>query len=323
MSRIQTRAILLTVTLLIAPAISRTQEVGCGSTKYAELPVTYSSAGGVIIPASINDKPENVVLDLASAYGMLSRAALDELGLKVFHTSVVFSVGGQSSNEFTKVRELKLGSVRYPGWDLLVYGSADQPLQKIDAGEPIGSIGSDLFRYFDLELDLGHDKVRIFSHERCGDASPVYWTSRYDMVPLRPSPLKTVYFVMQVDGKNLETTLATNSGTTSIFTEVTKLAYGWDETAPQVQGISGGGGGTEQRYRAMSLTAPGLKVVDANIRLVKEEGCIAGIDRDGAYGFRDCFGIHPLTLGVDVLKKLRIYMAMRAEKMWVTAWDAQ
>jgi hypothetical protein len=306
--------------LLIAAAISRAQEGGCKPKQYAEVSVTYTRAGGAIVPVTIDGKPESMVLNLASAYSLLDRAALGDLGLKVFHVSAVFRVGGHESNEFTKVSEIRIGNVRYPGWDLLLFGNADQAAQKVEPGEPIGVIGSDLFHYFDLELDLVHDTVRIFSDEHCGD-SPVYWTSHYDTVRLRPSPLRTLYFVMQVDGKALETTLATNSGLTSIYTEVTKAAYGWDETAPQVQVISTARG-TQERYHAMSLTAPGLNVVDANIRLVKTTGCIAALDRDGAYGFRDCFGLHPLTLGVDVLKKLRIYLAVRAEKMYVTAWDA-
>jgi len=108
------------------------------------------------------------------------------------------------------------------------------------------------------------------------------------------------------------TSIAANSNTTLIFAEVTKVAYGWDETA------------SEQGYRTMSLSSPGLKITDARVRVIRLNRCsLIGLDRDGAYRFSDCFGIHPLKLGVDVLKKVRIYMAVKAERMYVSAWDAQ
>jgi len=296
---------------LIGPTLSYAQESGCKPKQYAELAVTYSPGGGVILPVTIDGKPENMVLDLSFPYVVISPAVISELGLKVFHASAVFNLGGRPSNSFTKVSDLRIGGVSYPGWDLLINTGQDAS-ETPEPGEPIGSIGWELFHYFDLELDLGHDKVRIFSDQHCRGVPPVYWTHSYSELALRPSPLKTLYFVMQADGKNLETTLAANSNTTLIFAEVTKVAYGWDETT------------SEQGYRTMSLSSPGLKITDARVRVVRLNRCsLIGLDRDGAYRFSDCFGIHPLKLGVDVLKKVRIYMAVKAERMYISAWDAQ
>ena len=45
-------------------------------------------------------------------------------------------------------------------------------------------------------------------------------------------------------------------------------------------------------------------------------------DGDGAVGFASCFGVYPLTLGLDVLKELRVYIASKEGKMYFTSWDA-
>jgi len=297
----------------IAPAAEDT----CRLTQYAELPVTYSPGGGLILPVTIVGRPASMLLVLTAGRGLIFRPLMGELGLKLSHTSSVFAIAGQTTNDYTVVPELRVGNVRYPDWDMLVWADAKRPAPQLDAGDPVGWLGADLFRNYDIELDLGHNRFRIFSHEHCPGKPPVYWSSQYNVVPMRRGPVKDVYFVMEVDGKKLETQLATGGGASAISTVVSKVAYGWDGAADDADAHSS--------QRTVSLTAPGLNVTNARVMLMKPpmQSCLPSLDRDGAYAIDVCLGLYPLMLGTEILKKLRIYMAVKEEKLYFTSWDAQ
>jgi len=82
-----------------------------------------------------------------------------------------------------------------------------------------------------------------------------------------------------------------------------------------------------RRYRTMALTSGGLQVLNAQIILEPPSDCLKTAhvvtDRDGAVGFdKGCMGVYPLHLGMSVLKKLRVYLATKEQKMYFTAADA-
>ena len=76
-------------------------------------------------------------------------------------------------------------------------------------------------------------------------------------------------------------------------------------------------------YRAMSINSHGLSVINAKINLfvIKDSPCNVTTKAD-VTGYAGCLGPHPLTLGRNVLAKLRIYLATQEGVMYFTAADA-
>ena len=74
----------------------------------------------------------------------------------------------------------------------------------------------------------------------------------------------------------------------------------------------------------MSLTAPGLEIHDARIRLERFTSCrlTASVPIYGAIGYTDCINVVPFNLGADLLSRLRIYIANDREKLFVTTLPA-
>jgi hypothetical protein len=173
----------------------------------------------------------------------------------------------------------------------------------------------------DVELDLGHDKINLFVSGHC-PGSPVYWADSAAVAPMRRSALKDLYFVMELDGKKLETSLNTATAYAVLSTVASKKLYGFDETSPDFM-TKPFGADASQHYRAMALTANGLRVTGADVVLAKPTGCETLLkDRDGAYGFDNCYGAYPLRLGISVLRALRLYIASSENKLYFTSWDA-
>ena len=69
----------------------------------------------------------------------------------------------------------------------------------------------------------------------------------------------------------------------------------------------------------MSLTAKGLTVLHADLELVHADCGFRRSMRDGAAGYDYCLGLFPLDLGLNVLKKLHLYLATKERNLYFTA----
>jgi hypothetical protein len=81
-----------------------------------------------------------------------------------------------------------------------------------------------------------------------------------------------------------------------------------------------------QRNRAMKMTLPGLSVTNADVQLLAGLDKKCELSRDSgpehSATYKKCFGSPPLTLGLDVLRHLRLYFATEEHIVYVTAADA-
>jgi hypothetical protein len=188
-----------------------------------------------------------------------------------------------------------------------------------DGVEVIGTVGMDVFAQIDVELDVSNRKMNLFSQDHCA-GHVVYWAKRYDSVPIRFGTLGEFYFPMELEGKKLETTLATGNPMTTLSTDATHKLYNFDKDSPDVEVETDAAGRTTAHYRAMKLSAEGLEIINAHIRLIDRptmSSCYLST-RFGAASYDGCFGVHPLQLGRDVLTKLRIYIATKEKVLYFT-----
>jgi Aspartyl protease len=301
----------------------------CRLKQYAELPITYYD-GWVQIPLLIDNHPVRMTLDTGSALSIIGQWAVQQLGSRVTRLrSVDITVGNDHLDSYATIRELSLGNARLKDTEILIIPthSTSNSEERSTDRVPVGRLGMDLFGGVDVELDLGHDKVNLFSTEHCPGAV-VYWADRYDVVPMRRGALRDFYFSMELDGKKVQTKLATGDHYSELSSYITRSLYGWDEDSPRssVQTLQAEDG-TTRHYRSMALTSGGLQVLNAQIMLLGNPGdCIKKAhvvtDADGAAGFEGCMGVYPLHLGMSVLKKLRLYLATKEQKMYFTLADA-
>jgi len=181
----------------------------------------------------------------------------------------------------------------------------------------VGALAMGSLTAVDIELDLRHDKINLFSSHRC-DTDPVYWADTYAVARMHRGKLNDLYFDMELEGKKLQTELGTTEADSKIWSAISKRLFGFDDASPDLD--------PSHHYRAMALTANGLRVANARISVLKSTKCVKDstlrLDEEGALGFGQCYGAYPLILGLSVLRDLRIYIATKENKMYFTAWDA-
>ena len=240
----------------------------CTLKQYASLDVQLRGDGAIVVPVAIGDHAEQMLFNAASAFSTIRQADATRLGLKLQSLSgdiPEVTLGGTRLRKTASTSAFALGTLRFERMEFLVV-PPPEPGAPAEVGPDIGFLGMDLFRNVDVEIDLAHKKINLFAPEHCREAG-AYWADSYDAVPIVRGPLHDPYFVMELDGKKLQTKLSTVDAESSLYAVITRKLYGWDENSSGVESETDPDGHSISRYRAMAVTASGLKVVNANIRL--------------------------------------------------------
>jgi len=325
-ARLVVFALLSVSILFVRPSWAGTASQPCQLREYASLPVVLLNFEPPLVAVNINGRATHMWLDVGSAVSILDDGALSRLGLKsrpLPYTAARISVGSKEVTQYAVVPTFKLNELTLRNVEIRVQPGSPIPAD-IAIGEAIvGRLSPTALADVDVEVDLAHGKLNLFAPSSCMGA---YWSKQYAVVPMHQGPLGDWYFDMELDGKRLQSKFATSAVQSYIYTNVTKDVYGWDARSPGVEAVHAPNRGRLTHYRAMSLTTHGLSVMNAQIFLHQPIGCVRNgpilRDKDGAEAFADCLGVTPLEIGLPVLKQLRLYMAVKQQKLYFTAAEA-
>ena len=299
----------------------------CGLTEYASLNVLWSvrppAFSAPMIPVELDDNSAKMTFDSAGAFTLLREDVSDQLKLRAKSLPHPLEFGTVSLSRYVTVPRFKLGHLVLENVDMVLVPRNDRSIGDTTAG--ILAMGE--LANIDVELDLGHDKINLFSPDNHCPEAPVYWADTYAVTSMSRGHLDEPYVVMELEGKKLQTMLSTRATVSTLSSTVSRKLYGFDENSPGLTTLRYGDGSSVRRYKAMALTANGLKISNADIAVDPGSGCSKGAalskDRDGAIGFDGCFGTHPLRLGIGILKQLRLYVSAKDHKLYFTSWDAR
>jgi hypothetical protein len=295
----------------------------CGLKRYAAIDLIVGRNGYLLIPVTIEGTRAYMALNMAGPFSMLSETAANNLSLKAVSmpNSLKVRADGKQVQKMVLATPFMLADLRFKSANFLVVNetfSGDQ------ADAPVvGFLGMDVFNQFDIELDVAHRKMNLFSPDHCR-GHVVYWSARYDAVPIRSGSTGEIYFPMELEGKKLETTLATSSRVTTLHTDATRQLFNFDNHSPDVQTETDAAGRKSSQYRAMKLSGEGIEIINARISLVDSPpntSCHLS-SHFGAASYEGCYGLHPLALGQNVLAKLHIYIATKEKMLYFTPSDA-
>jgi hypothetical protein len=293
----------------------------CHLTQYATLDLSVLPNGSLLVPITIQDSPAFMILDTANAYSVITDRSVGRLGVKIdqklLHSGV--RIGATPIERFATVKGFSLGNVTFPKIDFLLIWN-ESIIGVVPGSErAIGTLGMNVFENVDVELDVANRKLNLFSQDHC-QGHAVYWTSHYDSVPIRLGALGEFYFPMTLDGRKLETTLATANPMTTLSTDVTKKIYNFDSQSPDIETETDSEGRTTSHYRAMKMSGEGIDILNARVQLINppaNSSCNVSTNH-GAVSYDGCLGPHPLKLGRNILTKLRIYIATKEKVLYFT-----
>jgi hypothetical protein len=289
----------------------------CQLKQYASLDLSGLSNGALLVPVTLKGSHAFMILHTASAFSTITESAASRLGLQVkaIASDMQMRAGSKSVQKVAWANGLTIGNVAFKSIDLLIISNIDD-----HSDTPvIGMLGMNAFSGVDVELDAANRKLNLYSQDHC-PGHVVYWSKTFDSVPIRFGDMGEFYFPMELDGKKLETTLATLNSTTTLFTDATRKLYNFDKDSADVETETDAAGRTTAHYRAMKLSGDGIDIINAHVQLIDlpaNTSCTLS-SRFNVASYDGCLGRHPLQLGRNVLTKLRIYIATKEKVLYFT-----
>lgn len=311
--------------LVIASVLMPSHELhaaSCENELVAELEL-HVDDNDVFIPANVGGRDVYFALRGNAGVPVLLQPGVDALGIKARAQNGTgqFKSGERRVTQMAKMEKIRLGDFRMADRMALVDpDSTGDILRTIDGRPVVGAMGATLFQYMDIELDVGSRKIKVFRPFSCRKRSPVYWNADAPGHPMRFDETATLVFTLELEGRRVESSLLSGAGNSTIDVKATRQFFGFDESSPGVESMQTASGRSRGVFHAMALTGRGLEISNAKVQLRPGPDCklSESVPVHRAIGYADCINVVPFTLGIDLLKRLRIYTSRERQQIYFT-----
>ena len=277
--------------------------------------------GLMMVPITLNGVEKKFLFDTGGGLNSIFRSAMQDLKLveyrSNYHSSDLY---GGDSESFIQVREVEFGAAKTDTVQFQVM--ADQGFAK--GGAPFdGILKTGFFQRDDIDLDFGAGRVNFFSTDHC-DGRVVYWP--HQVLSVIPVKMEKGHIDIPVtlDGHPLTAMIDTGATRTTLNLDraVRKIGFSPDSPAPDNAPKDDP---EHQSYfrRFSTLSLDGLIVQNPLVHI--RPLTFGGNDNSAVLGSR---AEHQddeanrlatdMIVGMDVLRHLHIYIAVKEEKLYVT-----
>lgn len=297
--------LILAVAILCAfTALPAFAEEDCRLQLVAELPITPTRNGHVIVPALINGKPVNLLIDTGSPTSVIDQAAVDRLGIEphLITTSRMrfHFFGGERMTHYLRDVSFTLGTMTAPKVQFLV--SSDR------SPEFDGIIGLDFLMQFDVDFDIAGGKLNLFAPHRCANRA-VYWTQDEAAVAILPFTMseydRHLRIHTKLNGRDIDALVDTGAGSTRMNLETADVWFGVNEKSPGIETIDSG----LYLYRFDSLSLEGVTVKNPAVLLETRESTK--------------FPNFEILLSMSVLRQLHFLISFKERQIYITGASAK
>jgi hypothetical protein len=292
---------------------------GCQLKQVASLDVLPASNGGLLVPVSVNGVQKFFEFDIEANFSYVSPSLIDELKLErqTLRFDEVESVGFAASAS-VNVPDIRIGSGEFKTPRLFVSNSP--PSDSRIAGE----LGLDILTIFDVELDLGHQKINLFMKDHC-KGQVVCWADTYDSFPIVRDGANGYQFQMWLDGTPIDVWLSTAAQRMALFRNTAGRLFNIRMDSPLLQPadpLPSAHPVVAYRYPFKNLYVGKLSFRDPPIYILDADGCDYGKHIFNAtLASRRCVGAG-LALTKKELQQIRLYLAFGEMTAYVTGADA-
>jgi predicted aspartyl protease len=332
-------ALALSAAFLCAPA-ARAQDQ-CGPLKIVNIIHMFPtlSGDGDIVPIVIGGKPRNFLLDTGGYLSQISRPLAEELKLTITQSrSELYDVTGNVSRDQVNMPEFHLGEMTDNNVSLMVSpGLGTVSTRGLD-----GILAPDRLRPYEAELDFSTDTLNLFSPDHC-PGHVVYWSApAVATVPitleagLNPDgrlpfrgPAFHIIVPVMLDGHELKALVDTGATGTSIRMDLAERLFGLtmgDAETPQRDTINGDAAFKTYNHQFKHLSFGDVAVENARLAIIPNvmgrNADLAPLVAGRTKTQRDLINTPEMIIGMDVLRRLRIYFAFGEGKMYISPSSA-
>lgn len=286
----------------------------------ASVPMTYDIAGRPYVPVTLGTSHQLMLVDTGGALSVISPQAVTQLGLPSHKVRIrQYSISGQFTDRAADVSSFALGDLTADRIDFMI----DPDSSKFASGTWAGIIGPNILRNYDAEFDFGAGKFNLISQDHC-PGKVIYWRAdRAAVMPVQVTARSAHIIVpVSLDGIALHGLIDTGASRSFLNARIAESDFGLTPNTPAYSAPQGGRGIPVPWHRFHSLSLQGIEVGNPLIAVVPDlarkkvaDKPATGsrlVDEDEAPGLKD------ITLGMDVLKKLHLFIAYKEQKLYAT-----
>jgi predicted aspartyl protease len=294
-------------------------------TAVAHLPITYGEDNRVYVPAKVNGLEKSFLVDTGGAFMQIRSDVVAQLKLDSRQVPLeLIGVEGQISQR-ASTAQLELGTVVSHQMDFMIMPDPRALASDIpDAG---GVLAPNLLAHFDADFDFGNKKLNLISQQHC-DGRVVYWADAAVVIPFRFSPSRDIVFPITLDGHSFLAILDTGSNTSFMnLTMAEDMGLSPDSPDMIKAGTMSDRDHTAYyRHTFKSLQLQGMTISNATIEILPNLMLQHDQDYNSNYGgtmIHSQTYMPDVTIGMDVLRKLHVYVAYKEQKLYITAAERQ
>jgi predicted aspartyl protease len=285
----------------------------------------FTENGLIIVPVTLDGTREPMALDTGAPLSAVDPVVAKNLGLiekRMFQA--VYNANGEVVTYLAVVHNLGIGDMHGNDVKMIVWPS---PMTK--DGRIAGTLGADLLRNYDIDIDFGARRLSLFSQEHC-PGRVVYWTNdNVAVVPIHVVNSGHIVLPVKLDGHDVDAILDLGSSRSQVSMEFAHDLFGLESNSPgmeQVGAVSGSVQTAVYRHTFKSLSVEGLTINNPTFyiwdNLVKYSATQAPPTGSRLNDLRESEGHTDVTLGLAELNQLHVYIAYKEQKLYMSAASA-
>ena len=293
----------------------------CALKRIAAIPFDPEYAEPVIM-VRINGSERRLLVNTATPSSSLAPKTVEQLQLKTapIEGREIY-VGGHLAARYATISKFQLAPTLPAGTAHFMVLPPDALTDGLD-----GQLGGDILTFFDLDFDFAHHTLNLISQKHC-KGKVVYWTRDYATIPFRLSYSQHLVVPVLLDGKEVSAGISTadgamiltESGARRVFDLTASSPATETPTAPKAEWIF--------RHRFESLSMGGVTVRNPMLYVYPDlnEKAFERLHHDKLQADpvnRDVLDLEQLSVGMDVLQHLHVYVAYGEDALYISAADA-
>jgi predicted aspartyl protease len=267
------------------------------------------------VPVTINGTPRKFLLDTGGAYTALSVDTIKEMGLKIQPSRVVmYDVYGNSMAGQVTV-DFGLGPQTVKNFDLVIAG----------IGGLDGIFAEDVMQNYDIDIDFAARKLNYFLTSHC-DGKVIYWPATVvASVPFHGWNMRSdahMNVPVKIDGHEVTAIVDTGATFSTLDAGTAHQLFDLSPDSPgAVKPEKAILGSKEFVWTFKTLEIGGITVSNPKMHVIPALMGKKGQDDIAADSHvrRITDGMQPtMLIGMDILRKLHLYIAFKEQKLYVT-----
>lgn len=307
-----TKAVCLVGAVFLWSASMEAQAEECQLKRAASL--EFPTGGGPLVEmGTLEGKPVRLLVDTGTDYNVISKNGAHQRDLTIRQlgefTPPMFL--GSESREESRSNTVELANVSFGRVSLFLFDDYSIEHSDFDV-----ILGGQFLSNFDLDLDILHNKIGLFSPDHC-EGKVVYWAKQYLEEPIKIDHFGRIYFEVELDGKKVTAVLDTGAAASILDKDAAMKLFGI-VTPDEREGISVASTVVPVTPHVFKkLAIDGLALRDPSLFIGTPPATNKLYMMGGRFFGGDDVGAD-LVLGLHELQFLHLYVSIREKKIYFT-----